>query len=279
MKKRLTISLLFVLFGIWIHATEPIKILAIGNSFSVDAVEQYLYELGRATGDSLVIGNAYVSGCSLERHWNNATNHKADYKYRKIVGGVKTEHLDYTLLDCIINEDWDYITFQQVSANSGLIETYFPFFINLLEYVKKNAVNRNVKFVFHRTWAYAKDSKHKAFPIYKNDQFLMYKAIVEATSLAIRQAGIDLIIPAGTAIQNGRTSSLGDVFCRDGQHLDLGLGRYTAACTWYEVITGKNVIGNSYFPDNITAEQAKVAQYAAHYAVLKPNKITPLNQI
>ncbi|MDE6646879.1 MAG: DUF4886 domain-containing protein, partial [Prevotella sp.] len=42
---------------------KVIKVLAIGNSFSEDAVEQYLYELAAAQGDSLVIGNAYIPGC------------------------------------------------------------------------------------------------------------------------------------------------------------------------------------------------------------------------
>ena len=40
---------------------KVIKVLTIGNSFSQDAVEQYLYELAAAQGDSLIIGNAYIS--------------------------------------------------------------------------------------------------------------------------------------------------------------------------------------------------------------------------
>ena len=50
---------------------KVIKVLAIGNSFSEDAVEQYLYELAAAQGDSLIIGNAYIGGCSLEMHLDN----------------------------------------------------------------------------------------------------------------------------------------------------------------------------------------------------------------
>ena len=36
-----------------------IKVLAIGNSFSEDAVEQNLYELAVGGGDTLIIGNIY----------------------------------------------------------------------------------------------------------------------------------------------------------------------------------------------------------------------------
>ena len=67
-----------------------IRILAIGNSFSQDAVEQYLYELFDAAGIKVVIGNMYIPGCSLERHYNNSLSDKAEYAYRKIVDGEKT---------------------------------------------------------------------------------------------------------------------------------------------------------------------------------------------
>ena len=38
---------------------ETVKILAIGNSFSADAVEQELYGLFEAVGQKVVIGNMY----------------------------------------------------------------------------------------------------------------------------------------------------------------------------------------------------------------------------
>ena len=54
-----------------------LRILAIGNSFSQDAVEQYLYELFAASGKKVIIGNLYIGGCSLERHYNNINNDAA----------------------------------------------------------------------------------------------------------------------------------------------------------------------------------------------------------
>ena len=53
----------------------------------------------------------------------------------------------------------------------------------------------------------------------------------------------------GTAIQNARTSFVGDHMNRDGYHLDLKIGRYTAACTWFEKIFERNVVGNPYYPE------------------------------
>src|SRR5690606_3802700 len=36
------------------------RILAIGNSFSEDALETYLYPIARAAGDSILIANLYI---------------------------------------------------------------------------------------------------------------------------------------------------------------------------------------------------------------------------
>src|SRR5690606_7557061 len=54
-----------------------IKILAIGNSFSEDAIENYLYDLAKASGRKVMIGNMYIGGSSLENHWTNASENNA----------------------------------------------------------------------------------------------------------------------------------------------------------------------------------------------------------
>ena len=105
----------------------------------------------------------------------------------------------------------------------------------------------------------------------------MYHAIVKTSREAAREVGIERIIPAGTAIQNGRSSFIGDRFCRDGYHLSLDLGRYTAACTWFEFLTGKSVVGNPFSPRTITPLEATTVQRAAHEAVLNPFEITSID--
>lgn len=61
--------------------------------------------------------------------------------------------------------------------------------------------------------------------------------------------------------------------------MDIGVGRYTAACTWFEVLTGKSVLGNAFIPKNISSEYAEIAQRAAHEAVRHPDKVTDLSDI
>jgi beta-glucosidase len=83
-----------------------------------------------------------------------------------------------------------------------------------------------------------------------------------------------MVIPSGTAIQNARTTLLKDKVTRDGYHLHKTYGRYVAACTWYEKIFRKNVVGNTYKPENMTAEEQLAAQKSAHAAVKMPHKVT-----
>ena len=82
--KLLLVCLLFCFAGETYARQKAVKILAIGNSFSQDAVEQYLHELAEADGISTIIGNMYIGGCSLERHVKNARANDSAYYYRKI---------------------------------------------------------------------------------------------------------------------------------------------------------------------------------------------------
>ena len=59
------------------NGEEIIRILAIGNSFSEDAVDQYFHEICAAAGKRVVVGDLYIPGCPLERHHLNAQTDSA----------------------------------------------------------------------------------------------------------------------------------------------------------------------------------------------------------
>ena len=61
---RLLLVCLLLVATQWVLAQEPVRILAIGNSFSQDAVEQNLHELAAAEGIPTIIGNMYIGGCT-----------------------------------------------------------------------------------------------------------------------------------------------------------------------------------------------------------------------
>lgn len=94
---------------------RQMRVLAIGNSFSMDAVEQYLWQLAAEQGDTLIIGNAYIGGCSIDRHLNSLLDDLPDYQYNKVVDGVKTTRDSVDLTTIIADEPWDIISLQQAS--------------------------------------------------------------------------------------------------------------------------------------------------------------------
>lgn len=251
-----------------------IKILAIGNSFSEDAIEQNLYEIITSEGIPVIIGNMYIPGCSLETHLKNAKADAADYSYRKVTDGYKKTTEKVRMSDILVDENWDFVTLQQASHFSGIYSTYERDLPSLLEYVKTKNPKKETKYALHQTWAYSNASKHDGFRNYNNDQQTMYKKIVSANDKASELVGIETIIPAGTAIQNGRASFIGDNFNRDGYHLDLHLGRYTASCTWAEKLLGLNILTNPYIPQQLTMDEIMVARIAADNAVNKSAGVT-----
>ncbi|MCQ2145724.1 MAG: DUF4886 domain-containing protein [Bacteroidales bacterium] len=271
---RLLASAILVLVAISASAKakDPIKVLAIGNSFSLDAVEQNLYEIGNAAGVPMIIGNMYIPGCSIDRHVENIKGDLPAYSYRKVgKDGVKRTTDDIRLSQVINDEKWDYISVQQVSQDSGILESYAQLG-ELLAWIRSKAPK--AKIVLHQTWAYAKNATHDGFVNYDRSQYAMYDAIMNATRNVADQHKLKKVIPSGTAIQNARSTNLGDNLTRDGFHLDHHLGQYIAAATWFEALTGKTVVGNVYCPSGVTNLELRIAQNAAHNAVKKPFKVT-----
>ena len=247
---------------------KVVKILAVGNSFSRDAVEQYLWDLADADGEKCIIGNLYIGGCPISRHADNARNDAPAYEYRKIgTDGVRVQTDNKRLDEALREELWDVVTVQQASYDSGNYDS-FSLLPELVAYIRAR-VPSYTKVLFHQTWAYAQTSDHSGFRRYGNDQMTMYRAISECSAKAVRDNNLQGIIPAGTAIQIARSTELGDNLNVDGYHLDHLIGRYIAACTWYEYIFKRKVRGNIFAPAGMTKKQKRLSQKSAHAACRK----------
>lgn len=276
MKRLFTLFIALFVFAISANA-RVIKVLSIGNSFSQDVVEQHLFELADDENTTLIIGHLYIGGCSLQKHLVNLRGEKAAYSYRKIdKDGKKTTTPKTSIQFALADEKWDYIMVQQVSGFSGVYASfgkYLPEYLATL----RSLTPYKPKFLLMQTWAYQSDSEHLSFSIYNYDQMTMYKAIVEACDKVFKdkQYKLHALVPNGSAIQNARTY-FGDKMTRDGYHLDKKIGRYVGACTMFEVLLGKSVLGNKYKPKWMSNEEALFAQKAAHAAVAKPNEVTEI---
>ena len=246
--------------------TPTVRILAVGNSFSEDAIDQYFHELCEAAGKRVIIGNLYIGGCSLERHLLNARTDSAAYRFRRIGhDGVTITANPVTLSSALQSDDWNYVSFQQASPLSGKYGSYAD--LKPLIAYADNVTQGRPTYMWQQTWAYSPTSTHGAFPTYNSDQKVMYDSIMSATRRVMTDyPSLKVLIPTGTAVQTARIASGNYDLTRDGYHLDRLTGRYRAACTWFEAIFGESVIGNPYHPAGMTDEQARMAQEAAHSA-------------
>lgn len=219
---------------------KTLKVLAITSSFGLNTT-QLLYDIAVAEGcTDVVVGRLYGSGCTLKQHVENAQTNAPFYEYTKNDSGVWKKSESISMLYGLQDEDWDIILIQQSAARSPQPDTYGDYIDQLMPYVKENATNPNVRYVWNMLWAYQHDSDDEiAFPKFDRDQMKMYEANVNTVKeLIVPRTDFHAIIPSGTAIQNARTSYFGDNLTRDGMHLN-SLGRAIAGYTMYAVLTGK----------------------------------------
>lgn len=251
---------------------REMKVLCIGNSFSVDAVENNLVQLAAERGIDLTVGNLYIGGCSLERHAMNMRGDSAVYSYR-LMKQDKAQQMftrevtdSVSILWALASDEWDVVTMQQASHYSGQWFTYEPWLNELIDSVRLH-IQDKTKIYWYMTWAYQQDAKHPAFvPNYNGSQAYMYDEILGCNRQVLANHPFDGFIPGGIAVQQARATKLGDTFCRDGYHLSYTCGRYLMACLWLEVLTGQSAIGCTFMPEGMSAEERRIVQQVAHRA-------------
>lgn len=254
---------------------ESISILAIGNSFSVDAMH-YLYGFLKEAGyEKVYLGNLYIGSCSLKTHAGHFTANDKAYTYYVNESGSWVTKSDFSPIDALKSKEWDYISMQQASADSGMPDTYDPYMGQLIDIVTRNCPK--AKLMWHMTWAYQSNSSHASFPKYDKDQLKMYESIVYAVKAKIAPVKSFVhIIPSGTAVQNLRTSFIGDNITRDGHHMSYNIGRYVTALMWVRQIAGIDVEKSSYRPadQTYTDHQIQAMKDAVEKAFKKPFEVT-----
>ncbi len=255
------------------------KVLSIGNSYSNNAHE-YLVQIAQNAGfEKVVVENLFIGGCTLDTHWKNAYDNIPAYTlyHKELVDGkmVPSTTEKVTMQEGIKNQDWDVITIQQGSSESGKSETYGNL-QNIIDYVNENKTNKDAKIVWHQTWAYADDSKVLEDRYNGISQIEMYNRIISAMeSEVLPLDDIDYVIPAGTAVQNARTS-LGDTLTEDDAvHLN-DLGCYVAGLTWLAKITGMSIDEINYVPTGITSisDNLDIIKTAVKNAIANPYAVT-----
>ena len=253
-----------------------VNVLMIGNSFADDTIF-YASRVAASYGINLNIYNSYIAGCTINTHCSNLINDTASY-VRHSMNGTEWDYVyDQTLGQIIDSHTWDIITFQQASAEVGRANSYANL-TNLASEVRSR-VGNNPKFYWHQTWAYDSDyhDYYDYFAYFDNDQIAMYNAINSCYESEVAPLHLfDKFIPAGTAVQNLRTSYMKETFTRDGKHMSSVQGRYLLALDFLSAVFNVDLIKSPchYVPSEVNDSFVNVAVECVQNAIANPRAIT-----
>jgi hypothetical protein len=164
-----------------------------------------------------------------------------------------------SLKDALLNRDWDVITVQQVSHQAPNYDTYQPYLGGLLDYVRR--LVPKAKIAIHQTWAYEQGSKRLNEGLKYSDYKEMLDDIVKSYQKAVEQIGADFMIASGEVLGAMLENGIEKIH-RDTFHASLGLGRYALGLIWYRIVTGNDVMNNSFndFDEEVSAQQIAIAK-------------------
>ena len=213
----------------------------IGNSFSVDAAH-FTHQLSLGSDVEIELGVLYVGGCSLEQHINFIKEGSSPYEW--FINGESTGKY-ISLKDVLLMKKWDYITLQQVSVFSGLVDTFYPYIKQLVEYVRQ--YQEDAAFVLHKTWPYETGFDNTNFAHYNYDRKIMYTCINKAYDYVSEDLRINTIIRSGDVIEKA-IEKFGEHFHKDGFHLN-DEGRYLAALGFVHTFNCNKMIEELFIPE------------------------------
>lgn len=244
------------------------NILCIGNSFSVDTtwlVPNIVTDLGL---EDFFIGNLYEGGCSLDLHWDHWCNDAEVYKFYESDGGEWESREGVSIAQAVAARKWDWICIQHGTRDGSQYSKpqSYGHLADLIAGLRAMA-GEDVKFAFNMTWVGDQDKPKSEMPEYRGRLDELYEDICAVTSRVVVPL-VDVVSPAGTAIQNFRQDYDGPM-CRDGYHLHRSTGRYIAAMTFLKALLGVDISRIQWAPEGMETLREK-AIAAAEQALAAP---------
>ena len=257
------------------NKTKSLKILFVGNSFAMDTME-HAANVAHSLGISNIkFGTLFVGGCSIDMHYNHATQDLAVYTYHVNEGDGWSSTPEYKISDAVKSDDWDWIAIQHGTSGTSRYTSRecYEKLTPLVDYLKELAPS-HTKFAFNLTWLGESTYQHHEILSYGGNMALMREKLVEVTKeMVFNNPKIDLLVPTGTAIENARTSKIG-LLTRDCYHLSMDKGRFIAALTFISTVAGIDASKIEWTPDNVDEYALKVAIESVKNAQKYPFVIT-----
>ncbi len=280
---------------------KSLKILFIGNSFTVDATEHLPGMLKSAGITHVRMVRAYHGGYKLPEFFENYTAPDICTYYYCEPGATKWTNdgtLNRSLKSIVESDTWDIVTLQEHTGSYYAWEwdaTEQGAISGLCDYIQQAQPLDRPTIGYIMAQAYG--ASHAYYPKYFPNQQAMFETIAAQVRTITEKTCIDIVIPSGTSLQNLRTSSLnkdnGMDLTRDSYHMDYGISRYAAAATVFRTLitpcTGVSVEGNGYrystsststtgYSTPVTDANAPVAIRAGLEACRAPYTVTDMRK-
>ena len=302
MIRRPRFLLLTALCLVALGAAEPtnkLRLLVIGNSFSGNAL-QYFDEIVAAAGCTVEVKHLSIGGSPLQLHWTKAETALRDPQ--NIEAKYNQDGSGGTLLENLAKGPWDAVTIQQYSKIAHDPASYRPFADKLVALIRERAPQARI--CIQQTWAYRiDDPRFGSGP--KNDlpsAEEMHHRVRAAYLGVAKDLRLD-VIPSGQAFQLAGTDAtwgfkvdplwssknaefpnlpeqrhslhVGWAWTKKDDKTTLGYdghhanktGEYLAGCVWFETLYRRTVVGNTFRPKEISAEDAAFLQQIAQRVV------------
>ena len=306
MKNKLLLTAFILCMGIAAVSAKDLKVLSIGNSFSV-SVGNALRQLVKSFPEhNLELTVAYIAGCTLDRHAKNIKSAENDpatgmygiFSWRTASERSAPEKYQSNLIDLLKKQRYDVVTIQQGSAKSWDWESYEPYAGELISFIRQHQPEAEI--VIQQTWSYRVDAE----PYKKNFTFGqtgMYERLRDAYKKLAEKYKFR-VIPVGDAVQLFRKytpiqyqpasepveypdlpSREGDVTGSsywikdkkdprsrklkiDPYHLNSD-GQYLQACLWFAVLYGEPIDKITWSPVNMPQRVAVLLRRCAKEAL------------
>jgi len=274
---------------------EEMNVILLGNSNCYYWTDE-LYGMLAAEGYRNVnICNVYYSGCTFQKHWEWLRTDEAKYQFFICNERGRNVRNNVSLRTCLSYKNWDAVFL--VATNSRQvyegeeqefekgIRTYLP---KVLEFLKERAPKAD--YFWQQIWAQGLGGRAKTV----EDQ-IKASAIFRRISLGLSKDFQLTNVPQGDAweavrhnplireggltlnmrIAQGRADY--DDHIHDG---DVGGGQYLNACVFYELLTQKSCLENSFRPRytyqgtdmSLSEEKINLLKQTAHQAVVSASE-------
>ena len=291
---------------------EEFNMLMVGNSYSYYWLDELWGLLDAAGYENVRICDVYYSGCRFDQHWKWYVNGEGNYAFQ-IFGSTKRKTwADVGLEECMSYANWDYIGFQQSGTYmygggteegpAKFAESVYKDLPNLYRLMYQNFPQAQFLWVQH--WVHEvgtsdegglksqeaqdayyqgyKDFAYEICPLYGFTNVPLgdaWQAIRHDPLFYEAGNGDYPIKTMHTRLYNSKFVSTEEITYDDLSHDgDIGGGQYLNACVWFEVLTHRSVVGNTFRPSyfhsqknqtyTFTEEQIEKIQGAAHDAVV-----------